>query len=929
MPVRVSFLLVVCWCFGLHATAQQRLWYKQPAQRWEEALPIGNGRLGAMIYGGVEHEEIQFNEETLWTGTPRDYNKPAAYLYLDSIRDLIDRGQQRRAEELAQREFMGVKSISEDPAAWLAKVSEERDKQNGAASVNYPDHAWETIQVPAYEGWEDIGLEGVDGAVWFRTPVELREQDLLDDWVLDLNKVREEDYTFFNGRLLGHTVGDQEKRLYHIPKEWLRAGKNVLAVQVINRSGKGGISGYKDPQQPIGFRSATGRFISIVGQWKYWVQDADVPKVGSYQASYQPFGSLMLRFPAGRTTNYRRSLSLAQALAEVSYTQNGVSYKRTYIASCPDNVVAIQLTADKPKQLSFSLSMNAKHPGYRVWKVDEHTLGMDIKVKNGILKGVSFVTVKLRGGRIYEKDGWLEVEKANEATVYLSASSSFRNYQQIDTTFKEKAIAHHRQLQKKKFKRLLARHARDYRELFGRFSVGFGGAAVDSIPTDERLKRLVTAEDPALVALYIQYGRYLQIASSRAGTQPANLQGIWNHLLEPSWGSKYTTNINLEMNYWPTEMLNLSELHQPLFAMIRELSLSGKETAQAYYGARGWVLHHNTDIWRGTAPINNANHGIWPTGGAWLVTHLWEHYLYNQDPQFIADYYDIIKVATLFFKDVLVKDSESGWLVSSPSNSPEHGGLVKGPAMDHQIVRSLFSIFIKSSKLLGKDKLLRDSIQQQLPKIAPNQIGRYGQLQEWMEDLDDPENKHRHVSHLWGLHPGNEINADDTPALLQAAKTSLQMRGDDGTGWSLAWKINFWARLKDAEHAYAMVKMLLRPAGRAGGSYPNLFDAHPPFQIDGNFGGAAGIGEMLMQSHTRYLDILPALPAALSEGNVRGMRARGNFEIDMQWKEKTLQALTIKSKSGQPLRLRYHGKTIILETKKNKTYTFDADLNLL
>ncbi len=929
MVWRLLFLWVIFLCWGLFTHAQQRLWYKQPAQRWEEALPIGNGQLGAMIYGGIVQEEVQFNQETLWTGEPRDYNKAGAHQYLDSIRKLLHTGQQQQAEALAQKEFMGLKSASEDPSAWLARIAVERNRKDGPASSRYADNTWKSIQVPAYEGWEDIGLEGVDGAVWFRTTVQLSKQDLQDDWVLDLNKVREEDYTFFNGQLLGHTAGDQQKRLYRIPKEQLRLGSNVLAVQVINLSGKGGISGYKDPQQAIGLRSANGKFISIVGQWKYWVQDADVPKVGGYQASYQPFGSLLFRFPEGDVTNYQRSLYLDRGLAEVQYTQGGVSFKRTYIASHPDRAIAIALSANQPKRLSFSVSMNAKHPGYRVWKVDKHTLGMQVKVKNGVLEGLSFLTIKLDGGTIREKDGWLEVEKANQATLYLSAGTNFKNAQQTDANFISPLTKMHKRVRKKSFERLLARHEKDYQTLFSRFAIDFGGQAKDSIPTDERLKRFVASPDPALLALYVQYGRYLQIASSRMGTQPANLQGIWNHLLEPSWGSKYTTNINLEMNYWPTEMLNLSELHQPLFAMIRELSVSGKKTAQAYYGARGWVLHHNTDIWRGTAPINNANHGIWPSGGAWLVTHLWEHYLYNQDPRFIADYYDIIKGSTLFFKDVLVKDPQSGWLVSSPSNSPENGGLVKGPTMDHQIIRALFGVFLRSSDLLGKDKSLRDSIQQMLPQIAPNQIGRYGQLQEWMEDIDDPENKHRHVSHLWGLHPGREINADDTPKMMEAAKKSLQMRGDDGTGWSLAWKINFWARLQDAEHTYAMIKMLLRPADKAGGSYPNLFDAHPPFQIDGNFGGAAGIGEMLLQSHAHYVDILPALPAALSQGEVQGFKARGNFEIDMQWKQQTLQALKVKSNVGGPLRLRYRGKTIELETKKNKTYAFDADFNLL
>ncbi|MBD1433203.1 glycoside hydrolase N-terminal domain-containing protein [Sphingobacterium sp. DN00404] len=928
MRLTFFFLSLYTTC-AIMVQGQNRLWYNAPAREWEEALPIGNGRMGAMIFGGDTLEEVQFNEETLWTGQPRNYNKKGAHQYLDTIRLLLEQGKQREAEELAMNEFMGVKSQTEDNGPWLESVGAERKKKDGAYTYDYDDTGWSTILVPSYEGWEEVGLEGLDGAVWFRTTFELTADDLHRDWELDLNRVRQYDYTYVNGHLIGHEQGDGTKRLYTIPKEILRKGKNVIAVQVINLAGKGGISGYKDTSNPIGLRDTAGKFISIVGEWKYWVQDSEAPKVGSFQASYQPFGSLKFRFPTGETQQYERSLDLETGLAEVTYKRGDVQFSRTYFASYPDNMIGIGLTADKPGQVSFDLAMETKHEKHRIWKVDAHTLAMTVHVKGGALEGTSFLTVKLDGGTITAQDGQLHVKNAHAATVYLTGATNYGDYKTLVPGYIAPAQAHHQKIKKKTFSKLLQVHQEDYHKLFNRFRIDLGGEAQRTIPTNERLKKFESAADPDLVALYVQFGRYLQIASAREGTHPANLQGLWNPWLEPSWGSKYTTNINLEMNYWATEMLNLSELHNSLFQMIRELSEAGEETARQYYNARGWVLHHNTDVWRGTAPINNSNHGIWPTGGAWLVTHLWEHYLFNQDPKIIAEYYDIIKGATLFFKDVLVKDKKTGWLVSTPSNSPENGGLVKGPTMDHQIIRALFGVFTESATLMGRDAALRDSIQTMLPQIAPNQIGRYGQLQEWMEDIDDPDNKHRHVSHLWGLYPGHEINTDDTPELVEAAKQSLRMRGDDGTGWSLAWKINFWARLKDAQHTYTMIKMLLRPASKAGGSYPNLFDAHPPFQIDGNFGGAAGIGEMLLQSHTGFVDILPALPKELSQGKVSGLKARGNFEIDLAWDKHKLTQVSVRSHAGKPLKLRYNGQVVELPTKKNKTYTFDTALNLV
>ena len=445
--------------------------------------------------------------------------------------------------------------------------------------------------------------------------------------------------------------------------------------------------------------------------------------------------------------------------------------------------------------------------------------------------------------------------------------------------------------------------------------------------------------DNSLAALYVQYGRYLLLASSREGTYPANLQGIWNDKLNPSWDSKYTVNINTEMNYWPVEVLNIAECHDALFRMVEEVVTSGKKVARVHYNARGWVLHHNTDIWRGAAPINASNHGIWVTGSGWLAHHFWEHFLYSRDREFLQQRaWPVMKSAAEFYIDFLVPDPKTGYLVSAPSNSPENGGLVSGPTMDHQIIRSLFRACIEASEILDEDKGFADTLKQIIPRIAPYKIGRFGQLQEWMDDIDDPDNKHRHVSHLWGIYPGKEINREENMDLAEAARRSLIARGDEGTGWSLAWKINFWARFLDGDHAWKMVGMLLRPAMNAnaktsgggssgGGSYPNLFDAHPPFQIDGNFGGAAGIAEMLLQSHLSSIDILPALPHGIPDGKIKGIRARGGFELDFEWKQGKLVSLKVISHAGSPLSLKYGNKTFSSETTKGKILKFNGDLN--
>ncbi|MGC4102917.1 MAG: glycoside hydrolase family 95 protein [Ferruginibacter sp.] len=907
---------------------QLKLWYQQPAMKWTEALPVGNGRIGAMLFGGVESDRIQFNEATLWSGGPRSYSRPGAYKYLDSIRHLLFAGKQKEAEALGEKEFMGLKSFEAEKTSWINKVTAEKKY----AAENFDDSKWKTMTVPSWDGWETVGFEGLDGAVWLRTSFVLPDNWEATDMVADFNRIRDNDYSFINGQLVG-SQQNTEGRKYTVAKNILHKGTNTVAILVLNFSNKGGIYGYKDTANHIGIYPAGNEKtkISLNGQWKYTVVDDDPPLVGAYQADYQPFGDLYLQFDnSNGYTNYKRELDIANAVAATSYSLNGVDYKREYFVSAPNQALVIGLTASKKASLSFSALLSSPHRNYSVVKLDDNTLVLSVKVRTGVLQGKSYLQVVLKGGSLKIDNGKLQVSNADEATVYLTAGTTFKNYHDVTADAAKPCIAALQSVKGKTYSQLKTAHINEYKKWFSTFSIQLGEDKNSSLPTDLRLNNFTNGGDPAFAALYVQYGRYLLISSSRPGTGPANLQGIWNDLTNPPWGSKYTTNINLEMNYWPAELLNMSPMTEPLFKMIEELSVTGKQTAKDHYNAPGWVLHHNTDEWRGTAPINAANHGIWVTGGAWLCLHLWEHYLFTQDKVFLKNKaYPVMKEAALFFNSFLVKDPVTGYLISAPGNSPEHGGLVAGPTMDHQIIRNLFSNVIAAAALLNTDADLSNTLKEKTKQIAPNKIGKYGQLQEWMNDVDDRNDKHRHISHLWGMYPGSEINYDATPEMMNAAKQSLLFRGDEATGWSLAWKINCWARFKDAEHTYTMIKMLLSPVTTGAGSYPNLFDAHPPFQIDGNFGGAAGIGEMLLQSHTQYIDILPALPAAFANGEVKGICARGGFVMNMKWKNGQLEKLKVTSKAGMPLLLRYRGKEKNLVTVKNGVYTFDEALNKL
>lgn len=912
------------------------LWYKQPAARWTEALPIGNGRLGAMIYGGVEQDHIQFNEETLWTGRPRSHNRAGAVKYLDTIRTLLREGKQREAEELAGKHFMGLKDPDDSAYAklradYLGKVLPDK----APAAINFDDARWPIMQLPTPDGWEKT-YQALDGVVWFRTSFDLPASWSGKDVVLNLGRIRDMDVTYLNGEEVGSSEGSNNKREYRLKASQLKPGKNYLAIQVINFYDKGGLTGNRGAEKPFYLYTAAGDTLALDSSWKFHIQTEGAPPFPRYEADYQPFGDLYItQVKPGDYTNYRRELDISKAIARTTFTIDGVRFTREYFASAPGDCIAIQITADKPGSIDYHVALAALHRNNSVLSIDSNTIALTLKVANGALNGSAYLFARASGGRLVvnEKRSLISVG-ADTLTLYLVAATNFRNYKDVSGNAAAKAAAYLQKIRNTGYASLRAAHIKDYQQQFNKFYFKLPVGDHASLPTDQRLRKFSIEKDPSLIRLYLQYGRYLLLSSSRTGTQPANLQGIWNDLLTPPWGSKYTTNINVEMNYWPSDQLNLSGCQEPLFKMITELAEAGKETAKEYYGAPGWVLHHNTDLWRATAPVNASNHGIWVTGGAWLCQHLWEHYLFTQDKDFLKKYYPVMREAARFFVHFLVKDPKTGWLISTPSNSPEQGGLVAGPAMDHQIIRALFRNCIEAAAILKTDARFADTLKNKLPHIAPDQVGRHGQLQEWLEDKDDINNRHRHVSHLWAAYPGTDITWKDS-ALMKAVRQSLIYRGDGGTGWSLAWKVNLWARLKDGDHTLKMIKALLEPAedengkARGGGAYNNLLDAHPPFQIDGNFGGAAGIAEMFMQSHEGDIELLPALPAALPAGTIRGMRARGGFELDIDWDRGKLLRVVVRSFAGNECQLRYKDRQVNFKTQKGGKYTYDGLLQAM
>lgn len=673
------------------------------------------------------------------------------------------------------------------------------------------------------------------------------------------------------------------------------------------------------------------------------------------QLPYQPFGDLHLTFPGHENvTDYRRELDLDSAMAHVSYKVGDVQFVRSAYASYPDRAIVLLLTAMKPGQLSFTLRMDSPHsnsqtraeataPEFaaRYAPAGVCDLVLTGKVQEDGLGFESRVQVIAFGGKVFPNGNAITVEKADSVHVHLVAATSFKTFQDVGANPSERCAKDLASLSKRRFSDVLKDHLADHQGLFRRVDLNLGRTLKADLPTDERQRQLKTSpleSDPALAVLHFQYGRYLLIASSRPGSQPANLQGVWNEELNPPWESKYTLNINAEMNYWPAELCNLSECHEPLFDLVDDLRISGSRAAQAQYGCRGWVVHHNTDLWRGAAPINNVD-GFWPTGAAWLCHHLWEHYLFTGDQTFLEKRaYPALKSASQFFVDFLVKDPRTGYLVTCPSHSPEQTPpnrplFTPGPTMDNQLIRSLFTYTIQAAELLREDKDFAQQLMKLRAQLPPNQIGKHGQLQEWLEDWDAPNNNHRHMSPLWGLYPGWDVTPAQ-PKIFAAAKLLLKWRGDGSTGWSYAWRIPLWARVGDGDFAFRQLQGLLQKR-----TLPNLFDLCGPFQIDGNFGACAGVAELLVQSHlteareakgeVRIIDLLPALPKAWPAGSVTGLCARGGFEVDLSWKNDSLTQATIRSKLGNACKVRCAGKEVDLPAKRGGVSHLDAQLALL
>ncbi len=757
----LSFVFCLFLTGNLYAsideTQENQLWYDKPANVWLEALPIGNSRMGAMVYGRTDKEEIQLNEETFWSGGPHNNNSTTSLQHLQEVRDLIFDGKEKEAEGVINREFI-----------------------------------------------------------------------------------------------------------------------------------KG----------PHGMR-------------------------------FLPAGSLIIDLGHTDVSNYRRELNLDNATAVTSYVCNGVRYQRTVFASMRDKVIVVNMKANKKGKLSFKLNFKSQLP-FSVSTAEKSLVAwVDGVEQEGIpaaLKAQTITKVRTDGTVTSQKES-IDVSNATEATLVISSATNFVNYHDVTANQQARNDTFIKATDSFSFNQLFKRHVKDYQQQYNRVYLWLSAFPIpkshsrfyspnESLPTNERLDKFYGSDDMGMVALLFNFGRYLLISSSQPGGQPANLQGVWNDKKNAPWDSKYTININAEMNYWPAEVCNLSETAEPLFSMIKDLSETGAETAKTMYDCKGWVAHHNTDLWRIAGPVDGAPWGMFPNGGAWLCTHLWEHYQFTLDKNFLREYYPVMKGAADFYLDYMVE--KDGELLVVPSVSPEHGGKGKSTpvcaacTMDNQIARDILSQTLQAAQILNLDADYQQKLKSAIAKIPPMKVGQYGQLQEWREDLDDPNDQHRHISHLYGLHPSNQISPYKTPDLWKAAGVTLNQRGDQATGWSLGWKTNFWARMLDGNHAFKIISNMLRllpnegqerqyPDGR---TFPNLFDAHPPFQIDGNFGVTAGIAEMLLQSQEGFVHLLPALPDKWVSGKVYGLKVRGGFSVGISWENNHLTSATVSAAAEGVLKLR-------------------------